>query len=924
MAEYNFREIEKKWQSYWKENKTFKTDLISDKPKYYALDMFPYPSGAGLHVGHPLGYIATDIISRFKRLNGYNVLHPMGFDSFGLPAEQYAVQTGQHPALTTDINITRYKEQLANLGFSYDWDREVRTSDPSYYKWTQWIFLELFESWYNNDAKKAEKISSLIAKFEANGTAEVNANCDENATQFTASEWKAFTEKEQQLFLLQYRLAFLSDMEVNWCPALGTVLANDEVKDGFSERGGHPVERKKMRQWSLRITAYAERLLNGLEGLEWGDALKEMQRNWIGKSYGCSLDFQVVDSDITLTVFTTRVDTTFGVTYLSIAPEHDLIEKLTTADHKEAVEEYRTKAKNRSERDRLADVKTVSGIFTGSYAVNPFNGEKIPVWIADYVLSGYGTGVVMAVPSSDERDFRFASHYNLPIIPVQEGEKTDITKADFDPKAGTMINSGFMNGMAVPEAIQAAIKFVEDKKIGKAKVNFKMRDAIFSRQRYWGEPIPMFFKDGIPYPLEKSELPLILPQLDNFKPTESGEPPLGRAENWVNKDGYPLELNTMPGWAGSSWYFFRYMDPTNDKEFVSKEAQAYFKDVDLYLGGAEHATGHLLYARFWNKFLFDLGYVNNEEVFLKLVNQGMIQGRSNYVYRINGTNKFVSKGLTSQYETTALHVDVNIVKNDELDCEAFKKWRPDFTDAEFILENGKYLCGFEVEKMSKSKFNVVNPDDIVEGFGADTLRLYEMFLGPLEQFKPWNTNGIDGVHKFLKKAWRLFYNQDGKFLVVDETPTKEEQKVIHTAIKKISEDVERLSLNTSVSNFMICVNELTTLKCNKKEVLENLLLIMAPYAPHFSEELWAALGHTDSITYASFPKLDESYIKEDAFEYPIMIGGKMRHKISFAIDASINDIEKSVIDDPKVQKWLEGKAPKKVIIVPNKIVNIVM
>jgi len=848
----------------------------------------------------------------------------MGFDSFGLPAEQYAVQTGLHPALTTEINITRYKEQLANLGFSYDWDREVRTSDPSYYKWTQWIFLELFESWYNNDSNKAENISTLVAKFETNGTISVNANCDENASQFTASEWKAFSEKEQQLILLQYRLAFLSDMEVNWCPALGTVLANDEVKDGFSERGGHPVERKKMRQWSLRITAYAERLLNGLDSLEWGDALKEMQRNWIGKSYGCSLDFQVVDSDITLTVFTTRVDTTFGVTYLSIAPEHDLIEKLTTAEHKEAVEEYRTKAKNRSERDRLADVKTVSGIFTGSYAINPFNGEKIPVWIADYVLSGYGTGVVMAVPSSDERDFRFASHYNLPIIPVQEGEKTDITKADFDPKAGTMINSGFMNGMAVPEAIQAAIKFVEDKKIGKAKINFKMRDAIFSRQRYWGEPIPMYFKDGVPYPLEKSELPLILPQLDNFKPTESGEPPLGRAENWVNKDGYPLELNTMPGWAGSSWYFFRYMDPTNDTEFVSKEAQAYFQDVDLYLGGAEHATGHLLYARFWNKFLFDLGYVNKEEVFLKLVNQGMIQGRSNYVYRINGTNKFVSKGLTSQYETTALHVDVNIVKNDELDCEAFKKWRHDFADAEFILENGKYLCGFEVEKMSKSKFNVVNPDDIVESFGADTLRLYEMFLGPLEQFKPWNTNGIDGVHKFLKKAWRLFYNQVGKFLVTDETPTKEEQKVIHTAIKKIGEDVERLSLNTSVSNFMICVNELTTLKCNKKEVLENLLLILAPYAPHFSEELWAALGHTTSITYASFPKVNESYIKEDAFEYPIMIGGKMRHKISFAIDASINDIEKSVIDDPKVQKWLEGKAPKKVIIVPNKIVNIVM
>ncbi len=842
MAEYNFIEIEKKWQKYWKENKTFQTTNISDKPKFYALDMFPYPSGAGLHVGHPLGYIATDIVARYKRLQGFNVLHPMGFDSFGLPAEQYAVQTGQHPAKTTEVNITRYKEQLSNIGFSFDWSREVRTSDPSYYKWTQWIFLQLFKSWYNNAANKAEGIETLIAKFEANGTQDVNAACDDDAEVFTSEQWKNFSEEEQQKILLQYRLAFLSDMEVNWCPVLGTVLANDEVKDGFSERGGHPVERKKMRQWSLRITAYANRLLEGMEKLEWTEALKEMQRNWIGKSLGCSLNFQVENSERVLTVFTTRVDTTFGVTYLSIAPEHELIPELTSEGQKAAVEEYVYKAKNRSERDRLSDVKTVSGVFTGAYATNPFTGKQIPIWIADYVLSGYGTGVVMAVPSSDERDYKFATHYELPIIAVQEGAKTDITKDDFDPKAGTMVNSGFLDGMTVAEAIPAAVKFVEEKNIGKAKINFRMRDAIFSRQRYWGEPIPVYFKNDIPYPLEESELPLILPELDNFKPTENGEPPLGRAENWTTKDGYPLELNTMPGWAGSSWYFFRYMDPENEKEFVSKEAQAYFKDIDLYLGGAEHATGHLLYARFWTKFLYDKGYVTQDEVFNKLVNQGMIQGRSNFVYRVKGSKKFVSKGLKKDYDTTALHVDVNIVNNDELNLEAFKNWLPEYKDAEFILEDGKYICGAEVEKMSKSKYNVVNPDDVVSNFGADTLRLYEMFLGPLEQFKPWNTNGIDGVHKFLKKAWRLFYDNAGKYVVTEDAPSKEEQKVIHTTIKKIEDDIEKLSLNTSVSNFMICVNELTSLKCHKKEILEKLLILMAPYAPHFSEELWSVLG----------------------------------------------------------------------------------
>lgn len=924
MAEYNFIEIEKKWQNYWKENKTFQTSNNSDKPKYYVLDMFPYPSGAGLHVGHPLGYIATDIVARYKRLQGYNVLHPMGFDSFGLPAEQYAVQTGQHPAITTEVNIKRYKEQLSNIGFSFDWSREVRTSDPSYYKWTQWIFLQLFKSWYNNDSDKAEDIETLISKFETSGTQDVNAACDEEVSEFTSEEWKNFSEEEQQKILLQYRLAFLSDMEVNWCPALGTVLANDEVKDGFSERGGHPVERKKMRQWSLRITAYANRLLLGMENLDWTEALKEMQRNWIGKSIGCSLNFQVENSERVLTVFTTRVDTTFGVTYLSIAPEHELIPELTSEGQKAAVEEYVYKAKNRSERDRLSDVKTVSGVFTGSYATNPFTGEQIPIWIADYVLSGYGTGVVMAVPSSDERDYKFASHYELPIIPVQEGEKTDITKDDFDPKAGTMINSGFLNGMTVIEAIPAAIKFVEEKGIGKAKVNFRMRDAIFSRQRYWGEPIPMYFKNDVPYPLEESELPLILPELDNFKPTESGEPPLGRAENWTTKDGHPLELNTMPGWAGSSWYFFRYMDPENENEFVSKEAQAYFQDVDLYLGGAEHATGHLLYARFWTKFLYDKGFVNKDEVFMKLVNQGMIQGRSNFVYRVKGSNQFVSKGLKKDYDTTALYVDVNIVNNDELDTEAFKKWLPEYKDAEFILEDGKYICGAEVEKMSKSKYNVVNPDVVVENFGADTLRLYEMFLGPLEQFKPWNTNGIDGVHKFLKKAWRLFYDNSGKYVVTEDAPTKEEQKALHTTIKKIEEDIEKLSLNTSVSNFMICVNELTSLKCHKKEILEKLLILLAPYAPHFSEELWSVLGHTESITYAPFPKFDGSFLVEDAFEYPIMVNGKMRNKLSFPMDADKTEIEKAVMEDPKVAKWLDGKPPKKIIVVPKKIVNVVV
>lgn len=927
MAEYKFQEIEKKWQQYWKENKTFQAPSVSDKPKYYALDMFPYPSGAGLHVGHPLGYIASDIISRYKRLKGFNVLHPMGFDSFGLPAEQYAVQTGQHPAITTEKNIARYKEQLDNIGFSFDWEREERTSDPSYYKWTQWIFIQLFNSWYNKSSDKAEKIDELITVFETSGNASVNAACDEETPEFSAEEWNNYSEKEQRALLLNYRLAFMSETMVNWCPELGTVLANDEIVNGVSERGGYPVEQKEMMQWSLRISAYANRLLEGLDDLDWNDSLKEMQRNWIGKSKGCSLHFNVVNHDFQLEVFTTRIDTSFGVTYVTVAPEHELVATLTTPEQKAAVDAYVEETKNRSERDRMSDVKTVSGVFTGSYAINPFTGKQIPIWIGDYVLASYGTGVVMAVPSSDVRDYKFASFYDLPIVPVQEGPQTDISQDDFYDKAGTMINSGFLNGLTVPQAIEKAIEFVEEKGFGKAKINFRIRDAIFSRQRYWGEPIPVYFKEGIPYTIEESELPLTLPEIDDYKPTASGEPPLGRAKDWkYEKDGekYPYELSTMPGWAGSSWYYFRYMDANNDNELVSKEAQAYWKNVDLYLGGAEHATGHLLYARFWNKFLFDLGLVNTEEAFQKLVNQGMIQGRSNFVYRVSGTNQFVSKGLKKDYKVDKLHVDVNIVVNDVLDTEAFKKWLPEYATAEFILEDGKYLCGSEVEKMSKSKYNVVNPDDIIARYGADTLRLYEMFLGPLEQFKPWNTNGIDGVLKFLKKLWKLFYNNDGELLLTADKPTPQEQKVLHAAIKKIGDDIERLSLNTSVSNFMICVNELTSLKCHKKEILEQFVLLLAPYAPHISEELWQVLGHTESISYASFPEFDEVHLKESDFVYPVMVNGKMRTKLTLSAELTKDQIQEAAMNDEVVQKWLEGKTPKKVIIVPKKIINLVV
>lgn len=924
-SEYDHIAIENKWQAHWAEQQTFKTEPeTSSKPKYYVLDMFPYPSGSGLHVGHPLGYIASDIVARYKRNQGFNVLHPMGFDSFGLPAEQYAIDTGQHPAKTTEDNIARYKEQMNKIGFSFDWSREVRTSDPDYYKWTQFIFIQLFDSWYNKTTDKAESIADLIALFEQKGNAGVNAVCDEDVQLFSAAEWADFSEKEKSDVLLQYRLAYVAETFVNWCPGLGTVLANDEVKDGFSERGGFPVERKKMLQWSLRITAYADRLLRGLDDLDWSDAVKEMQRNWIGKSHGASLWFDVEGFEEKIEVFTTRIDTTFGVTFLSLAPEHPLVEKITTEAQKAEVEAYLKYAQSKSERDRMADVKTISGAFTGAYAINPFNGEKVQIWIADYVLAGYGTGAVMAVPSSDTRDYAFAKHFNLPIILVQEGPNTDISKEDFDPKAGTMINSGFLNGLPVKEAIKKATEWAEEKGIGKGKVNYRMRDAIFGRQRYWGEPVPVYYENGIPKTLPLSALPLVLPEIDQFKPTETGEPPLGRAIDWKFQDEFGYELSTMPGWAGSSWYFLRYMDPKNPTEPVSKEAEKYWQQVDLYIGGTEHATGHLLYSRFWHKFLKDKGFVSTEEPFKKLVNQGMIQGRSNVVYRLAGQNTFVSKGLVGDREVSQLYVDVNIVKNDVLDIEAFKTWRPDYSNATFELEKDEYICGWEVEKMSKSKYNVVNPDDICAQYGADTLRLYEMFLGPLEQSKPWNTNGIEGVYRFLRKLWRLFVDEMGNTIVQDEAPTKAELKILHKTIKKTQDDIENLSFNTSVSAFMVCVNELSALKCHKRAVLKDLLICLSPYAPHISEELWQKIGETGSISQAKFPTFDAQHLVDDEIEYPISINGKVRAKALFAADTPASDIEKAILAMEEVQKWLEGKSPKKVIIVPKKIVNVVI
>ena len=919
--EYNFKEIEKKWQKFWVDNKTYKVDVDTSKPKFYVLDMFPYPSGAGLHVGHPLGYIASDIYSRYKRLKGFNVLHPMGYDAYGLPAEQYAIQTGRHPAITTDVNIKRYRQQLDKIGFSYDWDREIRTSDPEYYKWTQWAFSEMFKHFFNNKTQKAEAISDLIGEFKVNGNANIDASTSQKDI-FTAEEWNILSEKEQDTILLNYRLAYLANTMVNWCPQLGTVLANDEIKEGLSVRGGHPVEQKRMRQWSLRVSAYAKRLLEDMEKLEWTDSLKEIQRNWIGRSEGAEMDFKVKNSDIAMTVFTTRPDTIFGVSFMVLAPESELVDQLTTPEYKEKIEAYIAATKKRTERERMADVKTVSGEFTGSYAIHPFLGEAIPVWVSDYVLAGYGTGAIMAVPAHDSRDYAFAKKFDLPIVPVVSGG--DLSEGSYDAKSGEMINSDFMNGLDVKDAIVKANSEVETRGLGKRKINFRLRDAIFSRQRYWGEPFPVYFKDGMPQMMDIDKLPLELPEVDKYLPTETGEPPLGRATNWTTEDGYPIELNTMPGFAGSSAYYLRYMDPRNNDALVSEEVNEYWQDVDLYIGGTEHATGHLIYSRFWNKFLFDIGKVCKDEPFKKLINQGMIQGRSNFVYRIKNTNKFVSYGLRKEYDTTQIHVDVNIVKNDVLDTEAFKNWMPEYAAAEFELEDGKYICGWAVEKMSKSMFNVVNPDVIVDEYGADTLRLYEMFLGPLEASKPWDTNGIDGVHKFLKKLWRLFHNDKNEFVISSDEPTKAEYKILHKSIKKIQDDIERFSFNTSVSAFMICVNELNSAKCNKKAVLEELLALLAPFAPHITEELWKLCGNTNSITDAKFPVLNEAYLVEDVHSYPISFNGKMRFLLELPLSLSKDEIEQAVMTSEQAQKWIDGKTPKKVIIVPNKIVNIVV
>jgi len=949
--DYQFKDIEQKWQQFWAENGTFKAEDKSAKPKYYVMDMFPYPSGAGLHVGHPLGYIASDIFARYKRLKGFNVLHPMGYDSFGLPAEQYAIQTGQHPAVTTEANIATYRRQLDQIGFSFDWSREVRTSSPDFYKWTQWIFMQLFNSWYNKDADKAENIVKLAEHFEKHGSAAINAVCDEEVSTFTADEWKALTHNDKQAELLKYRLTYLRESTVNWCPALGTVLANDEVKEGFSERGGYPVEQKKMMQWSMRITAYAERLLRGLDTIDWPEPLKEMQRNWIGKSVGATVKFPLsptqpspegralISDDLKVSptggdlegaieVFTTRVDTIFGVTSLVLAPEHELVSELTTPEQKAAIEAYIEQTKKKSELDRMADAKTVSGAFTGSYVINPLNDEKVPIWIADYVLAGYGTGAVMGVPSGDQRDYLFAKHFNLPIVPIIDIQNTE-TEAD-PTKEGKYINSDFINGLNYKEATAAVIAKLEAIGAGKAKVNFRMRDAIFGRQRYWGEPVPVYFKDGLPYLIDESDLPLLLPEVDKYLPTESGEPPLGRATNWKYKGTEEYELSTMPGWAGSSWYWYRYMDAHNDKEFASKQAIEYWKDVDLYIGGSEHATGHLLYSRFWNKFLKDINLVIEEEPFKKLINQGMIQGRSNFIYRLidemgRPINTFVSKGLTKQYNTTPIHVDVNIVENDILNINKFKEWRPEYADAEFILENGKYICGVEIEKMSKSKFNVVNPDDLIERYGADTLRMYEMFLGPLEQSKPWNTNGIEGVFKFLRKFWRLFHNEAWEFTVSNAEPTKAELKSLHKIIRKVEEDVERFSFNTSVSSFMIAVNELTDLKCNNRAVLQDLVIVLSSYAPHICEELWVKLGNKPgTLSYVSYPKFNPAYLVEDEFAYPISINGKTKMNLNISLSLEPAAIEAFVLADADVQKYLAGDKPKKVIVVKGRIVNMVV
>ena len=949
--EYNFRDIEKKWQQKWVENKTYHVVEDEDKKKFYVLNMFPYPSGAGLHVGHPLGYIASDIYARYKRLQGFNVLNPMGYDAYGLPAEQYAIQTGQHPEKTTVTNINRYREQLDKIGFSFDWDREVRTCAPEYYKWTQWAFMKMFNSFYCYSCQKAQPIEKLIKRFEEKGSADLNIAQSEELS-FTAEEWKAMSEKEQQQVLMNYRIAYMGETMVNWCPGLGTVLANDEVVDGVSERGGFPVIQKKMKQWCLRVSAYAQRLLDGLDTVDWTDSIKETQRNWIGRSEGTEMQFKVADQDIDFTIFTTRADTIFGVTFMVLAPESELVQQLTTAEQKAEVDEYLAYVKKRTELDRMSDRK-VTGVFSGSYAINPFTGDKIPVWISEYVLAGYGTGAIMAVPAHDSRDYAFAKHFGLPIIPLIEG--ADVSEESFDAKEGTVCNSpaegkqtldGFsLNGLSVKEAIAATKKFVTEHQLGRVKVNFRLRDAIFSRQRYWGEPFPVYYKDGMPYMIPEECLPLELPEIDKYEPTETGEPPLGRAKMWAwntkenkvvdkqlvdNETVFPLELFTMPGFAGSSAYYLRYMDPHNDKALVSKEADEYWQNVDLYVGGTEHATGHLIYSRFWNKFLFDNGVSCKEEPFQKLVNQGMIQGRSNFVYRINSDDHskapvFVSLGLKDQYDTTPIHVDVNIVQNDILDTEAFKAWRPEYNNAEFILEDGKYVCGWAVEKMSKSLVNVVNPDMIVEKYGADTLRLYEMFLGPVEQSKPWDTNGIDGCHRFLKKLWGLYFGRaEGEILINDDEPSKDSLKSLHKLIKKVSLDIENFSYNTSISAFMIAVSELSQQKCHSREVLKTLAILIAPFAPHMAEELWATLGGEGSICDAEWPVCNESYLVENEVQLTISFNGKARYQMTFPADASNEDIQKTVLADEKALKYIDGKQIVKVIVVPKKIVNIVI
>ena len=944
--EYNFIEIEKKWQKTWATEKTYHVEADDTKKKFYVLNMFPYPSGAGLHVGHPLGYIASDIYARYKRSCGYNVLNPMGYDAYGLPAEQYAIQTGQHPAVTTETNIKRYREQLDKIGFSFDWDREVRTCDPKYYHWTQWAFEQMFDHFYCKKCEKAQPISKLIRHFEEKGSEGTENFAQSEELHFTADEWKQMSEVEKQQVLMNYRIAYLGETMVNWCPKLGTVLANDEVVDGVSERGGYPVVQKKMKQWCLRVSAYAQRLLDGLDHIDWTDSLKETQRNWIGRSEGTEMEFSVKDSDLKFTIFTTRADTIFGVTFMVLAPESELVQQLTTPEQKAEVDAYLDATKKRTERERIAD-RRVTGVFTGSYAVNPFTGDAIPVWVSDYVLAGYGTGAIMAVPAHDSRDYAFARHFNLPIIPLIEG--ADVSEESFDAKEGTVMNSPVegkntlynfsLNGLTVKEAIAATKKFVTENNLGRVKVNFRLRDAIFSRQRYWGEPFPVYYKDGMPQMVPAACLPLELPEVTKFLPTETGEPPLGNATRWAwdtvancvtensridNQTVFPLELSTMPGFAGSSAYYLRYMDPTNDKALVGEEADKYWQNVDLYIGGSEHATGHLIYSRFWNKFLFDLGVSCKDEPFQKLVNQGMIQGRSNFVYRIKDTNTFVSLGLKDQYDTTPIHVDVNIVQNDVLDVEAFKQWRPEYATAEFVLEDGKYVCGWAIEKMSKSMYNVVNPDMIVEKYGADTLRLYEMFLGPINQSKPWDSNGIDGCFRFLRKTWNLFYPQNGEWAVTDVEPSKENLKTLHKLIKKVSEDIEEFSYNTSIPAFMIAVGEFAQQKCVSRKVLEQLVILLAPFAPHIAEELWHTLGNEGTVCDAAWPKFDEQYLKEDSQTLSISFNGKTRFTLDFPTDASKECIQETTLASEQAQKYLEGKQIVKVIVVPGRIVNIVI